>query len=125
MNPSLGSGHIPDPRQHSTIAYGHYANRARGARRKPADSEPHADHQRRPCSPSWARLIAKVSEVDPLTCSRCGAQMKLVAFVTDQLAVKRILDHLGLSTPENPRPPPTREITTVPVDDEARELDTP
>ena len=51
--------------------------------------------------------------------------MKLVAFVTDQLAIKRILDHLGLSSPEKPRPPPTREITSVPVDDEGRELVSP
>ena len=51
--------------------------------------------------------------------------MKLVAFVTDQLAVKRILDHLGLSAPEKPRPPPLREISVVPVDDEGRELVTP
>lgn len=80
---------------------------------------------RRRCSPSWARLIAKVYEVDPLTCVRCGKQMTLVAFVTDQLAVKRILDHLGLSTPETPRPPPIREIAVVPVDDEGRELVSP
>jgi hypothetical protein len=73
MNPGLGrnfealdplewlarlSDHVPDPRQHRTIAYGHYANRARGARRQADDAEPHADHQRRRCSPSWARLIA-------------------------------------------------------------------
>lgn len=51
--------------------------------------------------------------------------MKLVAFVTDQVAVKRILDHLGLSPPEKPRPPPTREIVAIPVDDEGRELVTP
>ena len=119
------SDHIPDPRQHRTIAYGHYANRARGARRRPDAAEIHTDHQRRACSPSWARLIAKVYEVDPLTCGRCGKQMKLVAFVTDQVAVKRILDHLGLSPPEKPRPPPTREIVAVPVDDEGRELVTP
>ena len=118
------SDHIPDPRQHRTIAYGHYANRARGARRKADEAEHHPDHQRRRCSPSWARLIAKVYEVDPLTCARCGKQMKLVSFITDQLAVKRILDHLGFSPPERPRPPP-REITTVPVDDEGRELVAP
>jgi hypothetical protein len=31
-------------------------------RRKPDAPEPHADHQRRPCSASWARVIAKVYE---------------------------------------------------------------
>ena len=32
--------------------------------------------------------------------------MSLLAFVTDQIAVRGILDHLGLSTPQAERPPP-------------------
>jgi Transposase zinc-binding domain/Putative transposase len=136
LNPSLGrnfealdplewlarlSDHIPDPRQHRTLFYGHYANRTRGTRRDgPETEQPH--EQRRLCSPTWARLIAKVYEVDPLTCVRCGKQMTLVAFVTDQLAVRRILEHLGLAASQKPRPPPLREIAAVPVDHEGREL---
>jgi hypothetical protein len=61
---------------------------------------------RKRCSPSWARLIAKVYQADPLVCTRCGKRMSLIAFVTDQLAVGRILDHLGLSTPQAEKPPP-------------------
>jgi hypothetical protein len=34
-------------------------------------------------------------------------------------AIRRILDHLGLSPPEKP-PPDVREIVRVPVDDEGR-----
>jgi len=48
--------------------------------------------------------------------------MTLVAFVTDQLAVRRILECLGLEASRKPRPPPLREIAAVPVDDEGREL---
>jgi hypothetical protein len=79
MNPSLGrnfeamdpiewlariSDHIPDPGQHRTIFYGEYSSRVRGSSPPPpepdatlatADSPP-----RRRCSPSWARMIAKV-----------------------------------------------------------------
>jgi hypothetical protein len=37
--------------------------------------------------------------------------MGLIAFVTDQMAIGKILDHLGLSTPEAAKPPPpTREL---------------
>ena len=132
MNPSLGrnfeamdplewlarmSDHIPDPGQHRTLFYGEYSNRVRGfgtpgrsLRRKPAQQpEP-----RRRCSPSWARLIAKVYQVDPLVCTRCGQRMSLIAFVTDQMAIGKILDHLGLSTPEAAKPPPpTRELLRV------------
>ena len=32
--------------------------------------------------------------------------MSLIAFVTDQMAIGKILDHLGLSTPEADKPPP-------------------
>jgi hypothetical protein len=59
--------------------------------------------------------------VDPLVCSRCGKKMVLLAFITDTFAVRRILDHLGLSPPEQ-KPPPLHEVRRVPVDEEGREL---
>jgi hypothetical protein len=64
--------------------------------------------------PSWARLLAKVYQVDPLACPRCAKRMSRVAFVTDQVAIGKILDHLGLSSPaaEKP-PPPAREVLRV------------
>jgi hypothetical protein len=37
----------------------------------------------------------------------------MVAFLTDQLSIKKILDHLGLSTPPQDEPPPVREILRV------------
>jgi hypothetical protein len=75
--------------------------------------EPGGGPARKRCSPSWARLIAKVYQVDPLLCVRCGRRMSMVAFVTDAFAIRRILDHLGLSTPKRkaaapPRGPPCR-----------------
>jgi hypothetical protein len=37
--------------------------------------------------------------------------MRLIAFVTDQLAIGKILDHLGLISPQAAKPPPpVREI---------------
>jgi len=33
--------------------------------------------------PAWARLIAKVYEIDPLVCPRCGSEMRLIAVITD------------------------------------------
>src|SRR5262249_32207678 len=132
MNPFLGrnfealdplewlarlADHIPDPGQHRTLFYGHYANRSRGApRRREGQPTEEAAEPRWRCSRNWARLIAKVYEVDPLRCTRCGGKMAIVAFVTDQLAIRRILDHLGLSPPA--QMPPLREISVVPVDDE-------
>ena len=34
--------------------------------------------------------------------------MSVIAFVTDSVAIGRILDHLGLSNPEAEKPPPPR-----------------
>jgi len=42
----------------------------------------------------WARLLAKVYEVDVLKCSRCGSPMKVLAVITDPPQVRRIRLHL-------------------------------
>jgi hypothetical protein len=97
MNPALGrnfeamdplewlarlADHIPDPGKHRTLAYGHYANRARGARAKEKDKPegtPAEAPKKRRCSPNWARLISKVYHADPLVCRRCGGRLAIVA----------------------------------------------
>jgi hypothetical protein len=43
---------------------------------------------------TWARLIAQVYEVDPLTCTRCGSPMRILAVITEPEEVKKILRHL-------------------------------
>jgi len=43
---------------------------------------------------AWARLLAKVYEVDPLRCTRCGSSMRVLAVITDPPQVLRILRHL-------------------------------
>ena len=43
-------------------------------------------------------LLAHIFEILPLRCGLCGAQMRLIAFVTDPPAVKSILTHLGEPT---------------------------
>jgi len=48
-----------------------------------------------PALSAWARLIARVYEVDPLRCRRCGGNMQLIAFITERVVIVRILDHLG------------------------------
>jgi hypothetical protein len=46
------------------------------------------------CRSAWARLIAKVYEIDPLVCPRCGSEMRLIAVITDPAEVRTILRHL-------------------------------
>ena len=35
-------------------------------------------------SKSWRECIKKVYEADPLTCPRCGGEMKIISFVEDE-----------------------------------------
>ena len=46
------------------------------------------------CRSAWARLIAKIYEVDPLVCPRCCSKMRILSVITDPGEVKKILRHL-------------------------------
>jgi hypothetical protein len=43
-------------------------------------------------------LLARIYEVFPLRCPRCGEPMRLIAFVTDSGSITRILAYLGEPT---------------------------
>jgi len=113
--------HLPDSGDHLIRRYGLYSSRSRGTwSRKPyllrltpegwkeqhgsqSDPQPGLPHEQQPpqlsisaqeTRPAWARLIAKVYEVDPLRCTRCGSKMKVKAVITDPQQLRRILRHL-------------------------------
>jgi hypothetical protein len=63
---------------------------------------------------------------DPLTCGKCGGKLRIVAYLHDTVAIKQVLDHLGLSPPEESKPPPAmHEVVRMPVDEEGREIAAP
>ena len=43
---------------------------------------------------AWARLLARVYEVDPFVCPECGSPMKAIAVIQDPNEIKHILRHL-------------------------------
>ena len=45
----------------------------------------------------WAKLIARIYEVNPLLCS-CGKEMKIITFVTHSAEIRRILSGIGWPT---------------------------
>ncbi len=115
--------HVPEPRRHLVRYYGAYSNVSRGKRRRhdevtigtaPQDIE-HAtlvqadrDHspETRALRRSWAQLIKRVYEVDPLLCPSCGGEMRIIAFITDHDVVDAILRHLAKAVARSPRGPP-------------------
>ena len=107
------TSHIPDPRSHLVRYYGAYSNRARLPRAAsptcsppPARAEKPPSETERRSRASWARLLRKVFEVDPLLCHRCGSTMRIVAFLTDPRVIDQILTHLARRPASSARAPP-------------------
>jgi len=75
--------HVPEPSQQMVRYWGYYANAARGKRRKAAEAGVGSQTSRRQDDDeftrssrlSWAKLIRRVCEVDPLLCPFCGAEI--------------------------------------------------
>jgi len=63
---------------------------------------------------SWAKLIHRVYEVDPLLCPFCGAEMKVLAFILDFATARAIRRSLKLPAQEPEplahAPPETLEL---------------
>ncbi len=85
---------IPAPRQHLVRYYGWYSHRARGARANPQDA-PIARAPSTARSRSWARLLRRIFELDPMLCPQCGGTMKIVSVIDEAAVVDRILRHLA------------------------------
>ena len=108
---------IPDRCQHWTRYYGAYSNRTRqalfrnnGSRSSPSHPEQDTNTVSTtslPSRASWARLIRKVFEVDPLRCPTGGSEMKIIAVLTDPKVVDRIIRHLDKNVGAARSPPPT------------------
>jgi hypothetical protein len=111
--------HIPPKGAHLIRYYGWYSNKARGMRRKQAEAaatalgEPAAPAPPRSrASQTWAMLIKRVFEFDPLVCPKCGGTMKVVAFIEPPQGevIEKILKHCGLWCPAASRAPPAGDL---------------
>ena len=104
--------HIPAKGSHLVRYYGWYSNKSRGVRNKrAAESSGAPDAERRTSarsSATWAMLIKRVYELDPLACPQCGGQMTVIAFLEPPQAdvIEKILRHCGLWRSSAARPPP-------------------
>jgi len=118
--------HIPPKGTHLIRYYGWYSNKSRGMRKKsaaeqaeqdgkPSDGDDGSAGTSARSTKTWAMLIKRVYESDPLTCPRCGSEMAVVAFIDPRApsrsdgrgeVIERILRHCGLWRDSAPRPPP-------------------
>ena len=101
--------HLPEPNKHLVHFYGAYAHRVRSTYRTKgraaSDDATDATPPRRTLTKRWAELIYRIYEVDPLTCTQCGGEMKILAFITDHASIQEILDHRDKNS-RGPRAPP-------------------
>jgi len=102
--------HIPNRGEQMVRYYGYYSNVSRGKRQKegldnaiPCIFEPQGTE--RAFRKSWARLIQKIYEVDPLVCPKCQGTMRIISFIEAPSVIRDILNHLGLWL-LRARPPP-------------------
>ena len=110
--------HIPDRNEHQVRYYGRYASASRGKRRQqerashclgaeepPAEEESAAERFSRRRRRSWARLLRKIYEVDPLRCS-CGGSLSIIAVLEQPPVIRQILAHLKRGQRAHRAPPP-------------------
>lgn len=106
--------HIPPKGKHLIRYYGLYSSRTKGKDKETGRVDklrvkPREEASEQPDMPgeivtmtdkqklsaqTWARLISKVYEVDPLVCPHCQSPMAIVAVITDSESVRQILNHL-------------------------------
>ncbi len=118
--------HIPPKGSHTIRYFGFYSNKSRGMRKKaeesaePSSQDNASDLPPARCSRTWAMLIKRVYEIDPMVCSQCGGEMKIVSFIDppQNSVIEKILRHCGLWQMSSPRGPPE-------VDGLVLELDAP
>jgi len=105
---------VPRPRVHLTRYHGvlgpHYKHRKQIVPKPPAlklvtDDQISVDPKQLELKKKnipWARLLARVFNIDVETCIKCGGKMKIIAAIEDPKVIRKILEHMGLDT----KPPP-------------------
>ena len=56
-------------------------------------------------------MIRRIYEIDPLTC-RCGAKMRIIAFILDPRVVTKILRHIDEQATARERAPPLPAVAS-------------
>jgi len=99
---------IPYPRRHRRHYHGAFAPSSPLRKHIAANAQRRLDNQAKAmqetaekitkASRSWASLISRIYETDPLTCSSCGQKIKIMTFVTHPEHIRRVLRGIGWPT---------------------------
>jgi hypothetical protein len=111
--------HVPNKGEQMVRYYGFYSNVSRGRHENEDKAVPFIlenEGSSREQRKSWARLIQKIYEVDPLNCPKCRGPMRVIAVIEDQEVTRKILNHLGLWKIESKPPPKIPKSKPVQTD---------
>ena len=61
----------------------------------PSDATPTEPAHRQAARYVWALLLARIYEVLPLLCPKCGGAMRIIAVITEGTVIREILGHLA------------------------------
>ena len=85
--------HVPNKGEQMVRYYGFYSNKLRGLRKKagtdnqvPALME--SEISSKEFRMSWARLIQKIYNINPLLCPKCLGSMRKISFIEDEEIIK-------------------------------------
>jgi hypothetical protein len=119
------SAHIPGHYEHLERFFGRYSSATRGKRGDlvikgdddTEDAPPQPPESSAPCprATRWATLMARLYELQPLQCLKCGAEMILKAFITDPFEIQQLLTSLGIPQYRAPPPLPAHYQPTLPI----------
>jgi len=122
--------HIPSKSFQMIRYYGWYSNKNRGMREKQGILGPGDERETKtnveiidvsdyspPRIPSktWRECIKRIWEIDALQCPNCGGSMKILAFITENKIIKKILEHLDLWRDKSSRDPPNIMPEDAPI----------
>ena len=107
--------HIPETGQQLIRNWGYYSNASRAKCRRELglpnstldnqndDHEQDRSDGHRQRRLSWAKMIQKIYEIDPLLCPFCGGEVKILSFIIKPKTIKKILDAMDLPS-QKPEP---------------------
>ena len=72
-------------------------------------ADEHTDGRCRQHRVSWAKLLARVFQIDITSCIDCGGKMKIIAALTQPASIRTFLDALGLPSKAPPIAPPRQQ----------------
>jgi hypothetical protein len=107
---ALLTSHLPNKGESITRYFGKHSCRTRGEERKqkekatPVSAIVELPEPKNAPSYTWAACMKRLYELDPLKCPKCSSTMRIIAFITDQHEIEKIMESQGI--PKSQAPPP-------------------